>query len=252
MDKNRVAKIKAMEAQIEKLRKSNTSSDYSVDIKDTFAPKYSFVAKDANTSKRKITSSYSNDGAVVTSANVSSNSRLASSGRAIENKKGTGEYLKNKKTGRQNLKALNLIFINNLSITDMVGKEFMTVLINDTATQKLFLSLLTNPDVISCENLSFVENFFIQNLEKVQTTSKGASELLVQSGEKFIQINMPNRLKVKMMKDKHCSENPTNNTRHTASIDPNLDSLPEESNNKDQSKNKSSLLGKIIDALTGN
>ena len=63
---------------------------------------------------------------------------------------------------------------------------------------------------------------------------------------------MPNRLKVKMMKDKHCSENPTNNTRHTASIDPNLDSLPEESNNKDQSKNKSSLLGKIIDALTGN
>jgi hypothetical protein len=264
--------IQNMENEIKRLRNSNSSlkADYGISAKDTFATMGSLAAKDAIARQKELASisassssydepSNGSTSGSTTSIDVSISTGSSRSPTSEGNKKEdkTGGFLKDKKTGRENLKALNLVFLDDVAATEMVGKEFMTVLVNDTTTQKVFLNLLKNPDTVTCENLSFVESFFKENLSKVQTTRKGASELLVQSGDNSVKMRMPNRLKVKMMREKHCADKKKDNIRHTSSLDTSLENLPEESVQTDvkiekENRTETTGLGKIIDAITGN
>jgi hypothetical protein len=250
--------IKEIESEIDRLRKSNSELSSPYKINDTnynyAIANNSNVIPSAQQTISNLRSSGSDSSSNVTesskrgSSSVIKAKRASGSKASVEVKEISKDFLKNKEE-QDNLKSLGLIFIKDVDPEIIIGKEYMTVLINDTKHQKIILKILATPEILTCQNVKFLETFFVTHLDKVKTTKRGASELLVQLGENSIRMTMPNRTKVKMMREKHCSKKLKHYTRQVATIDEDLNDLPEESigpkkREKNKERSESSVLEK--------
>ena len=134
----------------------------------------------------------------------------------------------------------------------------MSVVVKNKSHEEYLLSLLSNPETATCNDLKFLDVFFKEHIAKVKFNKKGDAELLVKSGNIPLRVVKPSEKKVKALQSKYCAvaDNNEQNTRHTASIGADLENLPEEQETQDvkpleRKRSDSGTLGKVIDGIKG-
>lgn len=188
---------------------------------------------------------------------VSSAGSVGSGASARGPSSNSGLERKTFKPGQIDMTSIGSRFVKDLDDNEAKKMGVMAVTVKNKAHEQHLLSLLSNPETATCSDLKFLDVFFNEHIAKVKFNKKGDAELLVKSGNIPLRVIKPSEKKVKALQDKYCAvaQNESENTRHTASIGDDLESLPEEGSEEakalERKRSESGALGKIIDGIKG-
>lgn len=186
-----------------------------------------------------------------------SNSKLGSSKESSS--KNSKDSLKgSKKADEKSTKTLESIGVESKLILseEIIGKEDKTVFVHKKFEQEIFAKLFNNRSQVTCMDLDFFKKTLEENKDKLVRNKKGEKELLIKIGEEAYLLVAEDIEKTSKNISEKCSKAAKENTRHTASVDEDLDNLPDEIS--EQNKKAQTLveeradtqeLGKIIDGV---
>ncbi|TNF25619.1 MAG: hypothetical protein EP319_15815 [Deltaproteobacteria bacterium] len=159
--------------------------------------------------------------------------------------------------GQIDMASIGTRFVKDLDEKEADKMGVMSVVVSNKSHEEHLLSLLSNPETATCNDLKFLDVFFKEHIAKVKFNKQGDAELLVKSGNIPLRVIKPSEKKVLALESKFCGMANTdeNNTRHTSSIGADLENLPEEGVEKVKpivrERSESGALSRIIDGIKG-